>query len=84
MAKYMTKEQEKAAMPAAKKAVVEAARKRLEAKKGKQAPAPAKSAPKAAPAKKNKLVEAGKKFMGGMQSMRDAKIKKALKDSGAY
>lgn len=79
MAKYMTKEQEKAAMPAAKKAVVEAARKRLEAKKGKQASTQAKPA---AAKKKSKLVEAGKKFMSGMQNIRNTAIKKALKESG--
>ena len=76
----MTKEQEKAAMPAAKKAVIEAARKRVEAKKLPQKTASAKPVSKAA--KKSKLVEAGKKFMSGMQNMRNTAIKKALKSSG--
>lgn len=79
----MTKAQEKAAMPAAKQAVIEAARKRVAAKK--QAAPQTKSTPSkpAAPAKKkNKLLEIGKKFMGGMQNVRDASIKKALKKAG--
>lgn len=74
----MTKEQEKAAMPAAKKAVIEAARKRVEAKKGPQkASAPTKSAPKAEPKKKNKLIKAGETFMKGMMSIREKQMKKA-------